>query len=56
MLVILLLMIGIVVLAAVVVLYVAFPYRGEQVPKAGWVGDAMQKGVERLPTVDNTRT
>lgn len=48
-------MLGIVALAAVVVVYVAYPYRGERVPKAGWVGDALQKGVEKLPTVDNAR-
>lgn len=51
----LLFMLGIVLLAGVVFLYVAYPYRGERVPKAGWVGDAMQKGVERLPTLDNSR-
>jgi len=48
-------MLGIVALAGLVVLYVAFPYRGERVPKAGWVGDALQKGVERLPTLDDQR-
>jgi hypothetical protein len=48
-------MLGIVALAGLVVLYVAFPYRGERVPKAPWVGDAMQKGAEKLPTLDNER-
>ncbi|HSV38970.1 MAG TPA: hypothetical protein VLI04_09440 [Nocardioidaceae bacterium] len=50
----LLLMLAIVALAAVVVVYVAFPYRGRRVPRAGWVGDTMVRGVERLPTLDNT--
>jgi hypothetical protein len=48
-------MLVIVVLAVVVVLYVAFPHRGEQVPHAPWLGDAMGKGVNRLPTLANRR-
>ena len=48
-------MIVIVLLAAAVVLYVAFPHRGEEVPHAPWVGEAMRKGVQRLPTLDNQR-
>lgn len=46
-------MLVIMILAGVVVLYVAFPHRGEEVPNAPWVGDAMRKGVEKLPTLDN---
>jgi hypothetical protein len=45
----------IMVLAGTVVLYVAFPHRGEDVPNAPWVGEAMRKGVEKLPTLDNQR-
>lgn len=52
---ILLAMLGILVLAGAVVLYVAFPRRGEEVPNAPWVGDALRKGVELLPTLDNQR-
>jgi len=48
-------MLVIILLAATVVLYVAFPHRGEEMPHAPWVGDAMRKGVERLPTLDNQR-
>jgi hypothetical protein len=48
-------MLVIVLLAGAVVLYVAFPHRGEEMPHAPWVGDAMRKGVERLPTLDNQR-
>jgi hypothetical protein len=48
-------MLVIVVLATAVVLYVAFPHRGEEMPHAPWVGDAMRKGVNRLPTIDNQR-
>jgi hypothetical protein len=42
----------IVVLAFLIVLYVAFPHRGEDLPAAPWVGDAMRRGVEALPTLD----
>jgi hypothetical protein len=48
-------MLGIVVLAGLVVLYVAYPHRGQTVPNAPWLGEAMRKGVNRLPTVDNQR-
>lgn len=48
-------MLVIMVLAGVVVLYVAFPHRGEDVPNAPWMGDALRKGVDRLPTLDNQR-
>jgi hypothetical protein len=47
-------MLLIVVLAGLVVTYVAFPYRGEEVPKYPWVGDAMRRGADRLPTLDKT--
>ena len=53
MLVVLLAMLGIVLLAGLVVVYVAYPHRGQDVPKAPWVGEAMRRGVARLPTIDN---
>ena len=34
---------------------VAYPHRGEQMPHAPWLGDAMRKGVEALPTLANER-
>jgi hypothetical protein len=46
-------MLGIILLAGLVMLYVAYPHRGEEVPNAPWVGDAMRKGVNLLPTLDN---
>jgi len=46
-------MFGIILLAGVVVLYVAYPHRGEEVPNAPWVGEALRKGVSKLPTLDN---
>lgn len=40
-------------LAGLVVVYVAYPRRGEQVPRAPWLGEAMTRGVNALPTLDN---
>ena len=48
-------MLVILALAGLVVLYVAYPHRGEQVPNAPWVGDALRKGVDALPTLHNQR-
>ena len=48
MLVLALLMVLILVIAGAVVLYVAFPHRGEEVPGAPWLGDAMQRGVDTI--------
>jgi hypothetical protein len=47
-------MLVILVLAGLVVLYVAFPHRGEEIPAAPWLGDVMRKGVDSAPTLDNT--
>jgi hypothetical protein len=41
-------------IAAAVALYVAYPRRGTDVPHAPWLGEAMKKGVDSLPTIDNT--
>ena len=48
MLVLALLMLGIIVLAGGVVLYVAYPHRGEDVPGAPWLGDALQRSVDTI--------
>ena len=55
MILIVLAMLLIVLLAGAVVLYVAFPHRGQEMPHTPWVGKAMRKGVDRLPTLDNQR-
>lgn len=47
-------MLVILALAGVVVLYVAFPHRGEEVPHVPWVGRALRKGAANVPTLDNT--
>jgi hypothetical protein len=52
---ILLAMLGIVVLAGLVVVYVAYPHRGHDVPNAPWLGDAMRRAVRNLPTLHNQR-
>ena len=49
-------MLLIMVVASTVVLYVAFPHRGEELPHAPWLGDALRRGVEKLPTLDNQET
>ncbi|WP_432478950.1 hypothetical protein [Nocardioides sp. GXQ0305] len=47
-------MVVIVVVAGVVVTFVAFPHRGAEVPGAPWLGDGMSRAVDILPTLDNT--
>jgi hypothetical protein len=42
--------------AGVVVAYVAFPHRGEDLPVAPWLGDAMKRGVDALPTLEESDT
>jgi hypothetical protein len=42
----------IVFVAGVVVAYVAFPHRGEDLPGAPWLGRLMRKGARSLPTVE----
>lgn len=46
MVVLVVLMLAILVAAAGVVLYVAYPHRGEDVPGVPWLGEAMKKGVD----------
>ena len=49
----LLAMVLILVVAGGVVLYVAYPHRGEQVPGAPWLGEAMKQAVEAVPVLDS---
>ena len=51
MLAIVLVMLLVLVAAATVVLYVAYPHRGEQLPVVPQLGDAMRKSVDSLPTI-----
>jgi hypothetical protein len=43
-----LLMLLILVIAGAVVVYVAYPHRGEEVPGAPWIGEAMKRGVDSV--------
>lgn len=44
---------GVILFVAIgVATYVAFPHRGEELPAAPWLGDAMRKGVDALPVLD----
>lgn len=52
MLVIILMMSLILLVAALVTVYVAFPHRGEEVPGAPWLGDAMNRAAEALPLLE----
>ena len=40
------------VLAAAVMVYAAYPYRGEDTPLTPLLGRAMRRGVQSLPTID----
>ena len=51
MLVITLIMVVILALAALVVTFVAFPHRGEEVPNAAWLGEAMARAAQAAPTL-----
>jgi hypothetical protein len=44
-------MLVILVVSGLVVAYVAFPHRGEEMPHAPWLGDAMNKATDALPTL-----
>ncbi len=52
----LLAMTTILALAGAVVVYVAYPHRGEDVPVAPWFGEAMRRGVDALPTLEDQHT
>ena len=53
---ILLAMFAIVLLAVLVVVYVAYPHRGEELPVVPQLGDAMRKGVDALPTLEDSES
>jgi hypothetical protein len=53
--IILMMTIGVLVAAAVGV-YVAYPHRGEDMPVVPQLGDAMRKGVNALPTLEDSES
>lgn len=48
----LLIMLLVLVVAGAVVVYVAYPHRGEEVPGAPWLGEALKKGVDAMPVLE----
>lgn len=49
-------MLGIILIAGLVVVYVAYPHRGEPLPAVPWVGETLRKGVHALPTLDEVHS
>jgi len=39
------------VVAGLVVVYVAYPHRGEKMPAVPWLGDALGKAVDAAPVI-----
>ena len=56
MLTIVLTMLLILLVAAAIVVYVAYPHRGEEMPVVPQLGDAMRKGVDSLPTLEDSES
>jgi hypothetical protein len=53
--IILMMTLGVLVAGAVAV-YVAYPHRGEEMPVVPQLGDAMRKGVDSLPTLEDSES
>ena len=51
MLVIVLIMLLVLVVSGAIVIYVAYPHRGEDIPLVPQLGDVMRRGVDSLPTI-----
>ncbi len=54
MLIIAVVMLAIVLIAGLVVVYVAYPHRGEPVPRVPWVGEVLRRGADAVPTLEET--
>ena len=46
-------MVLILLVAGVVTVYVAYPHRGEEIPAAPWLGDAMAKAADAMPLLED---
>jgi hypothetical protein len=46
------LMAAILALCGVIAAYVAFPHRGEELPGAPWLGDAMSRAADAMPLLE----
>ncbi len=53
MLTIVIIMLVILAVATAVVVYAAFPHRGEDVPGVPWLGDAMSRAADAFPVIDD---
>ena len=49
MLVVVVMMLAILAFGGLVMAYVAYPHRGEDVPHVPWLGHLMRRGVDQLP-------
>jgi hypothetical protein len=45
-------MLVVLVVAGLVVVYVAFPHRGEEVPNAPWLGEMMNRAADAVPVLE----
>jgi hypothetical protein len=52
MLVLLVFFLAVLLVAGLVVLYVAYPHRGEEMPMVPVLGDAMRSAADAIPTLD----
>lgn len=43
------------VVATIVVVYVAFPHRDREVPRAPWVGRVLRRVADAAPVIDESR-
>lgn len=48
-------MLVILLIAGVVVVYVTYPHRGQEVPAAPWLGRLLRKGADSVPVLDESR-
>ncbi len=46
-------MVVILLIAGCVVVYAAYPHRGEEIPGAPWLGDAMTRAADAIPVIDD---
>ena len=53
--IVLMMALGLLVAGAVAV-YVAYPHRGERLPVAPQLGDAMRRGVDALPVLEDSES
>ena len=45
-------MLLILLIAGLIVVYAAYPARGERTPYVPWLGETMEKAVEAMPTLE----